>query len=467
MSADTLPRHAAATYVEGIHTSDAMRLNNESDQDAGLVVDPGPGTRAVDAGDIGKIAVRVDTGSAWRLKSVTPSVVWTSVDGAWNKRAFAAALSFDVPGVSRTPEHTVTGALAFSRVTTGAIPGAALYCRVRANGVNVPTFGTGLVEHRSSDAYDNTDGALNVLHALYDGTTYWYAWSGEAVAVPVDTTAPTITARTITGAGTTLVLTASEALDPLFAPSSAFALAMSGGAVTVTGATISGLTISCPLSRTIAEGETGTCSYTQPGSGGVRDGVGNLLATFSGAAVVNNASGLYVRLTAVGAGYTETGNSASGYTYTRTTSGSFNTAGGASKSLPALADGYIECEATNIGGADAYPVLMASETSANVAFGASKVGVYTFGTSYRVVENGVADITPLVGSVNVSPTAANGHRWRLVRSGSAWSAWVSTDSGSSWAKIHDFATTTSAQVWPGISTNNTAAIGLITGSGLV
>jgi uncharacterized repeat protein (TIGR02059 family) len=281
--------------------------------------------------------------------------------------------------------------------------------------------------------------------------------------VPVDSTPPLITARTIPGAGTTLVLTANEALDPAFAPASAFALTMSGGAVSITGAAISGVTITLTLSRAIVEGETGTCAYTQPGSGGVRDGVGNLLATFSGAAVVNNASGLYVRLTLLGAGYTESGDSSTGYTYTRAGTG-FTRCGGASKSLPASANGHIEATATDIGGADAYPVLMVSETSAIVPFESSKVAIYTFGTSYRVVENGTADITP---NVNTTLVGADGDRWRLVRSGSSWSAQVSQNGGTSYTTIHTFSTTTSAQVWPGISTNNVAAIGAITGSGLV
>lgn len=99
-----------------------------------------------------------------------------------------------------------------------------------------------------------------------------------------DSVAPTVTARTIDAAGTSLTLTFSEAVTG----STGFSLTASGGAVTPSYASGSGTSsYTFTLSRTIAQGETVTLSYTP---GNVADGAGNALASITNAAVTNSST---------------------------------------------------------------------------------------------------------------------------------------------------------------------------------
>lgn len=105
-----------------------------------------------------------------------------------------------------------------------------------------------------------------------------------------DTTAPTVSSRTIPTGGTTLVVVHSEIVTHGAGGNGGHTLAATGGAVTAAYASGAGTnTLTYNLSRTIASGETVTHSYTQPGNG-VEDAAGNDLATFSAQAVTNNST---------------------------------------------------------------------------------------------------------------------------------------------------------------------------------
>jgi Collagen triple helix repeat (20 copies)/Putative flagellar system-associated repeat len=374
----------------------------------------------------------------------------------WQTSPFTTAIPLN--GLTVLEQHTITGPTAFT-VGTTALMGRC-YLRLISNGVNEPTFSPTFHAHRYNAGFSNVAGHLNLLSVGYDGTDVFYSWSQPTLQP--DLLAPSIVEVTVSG--NSIIIALSEALDGGFAPAAQFGLTFSGGAVTVSTLSVSGANLVGTLSRSIALGETGTLAYTAPGAGGVRDLTGNLLATISGISVINLS---YIQLTNINAGsITQTGNITTGFTYSwNSGTNSVAYAGGANKSLPASTTGYVEWEWINIGGADSYPVLMLNETNGANGFVSSKVALYLFGTQFRCVENGTPDVTP---NVNSGLTGINGARGRLVRgSGGSWTAQVSLNSGSSWTTIHNFATTSNAQVWPGVNFNNASSIGKITGNGLI
>jgi hypothetical protein len=105
-----------------------------------------------------------------------------------------------------------------------------------------------------------------------------------------DTVVPTVAARTIPSAGTTLIVAFSERCQHGAGGTAGHALTASGGAVTATYASGSGSSVfTYTLNRTVGTGETVTHDYTQPGSG-IEDLFGNDLATFATQAVTNNST---------------------------------------------------------------------------------------------------------------------------------------------------------------------------------
>lgn len=122
---------------------------------------------------------------------------------------------------------------------------------------------------------------------------WWLADScGDVTETPADSTAPTVSSRTINSAGTQLSIVFNEAVDFGAGGNGGFALTMTGGAVAASYASGAGTnTLVYTLSRTIASGETGTLAYTQP-TDGVQDDteLGNDLATFAGQAITNNST---------------------------------------------------------------------------------------------------------------------------------------------------------------------------------
>lgn len=139
-----------------------------------------------------------------------------------------------------------------------------------------------------------------------------------------DTTAPTVSSRTIPAAGTTIVIVHSEVVSIGAGGNGGLTLSASGGAVTATYSSGAGTaTLTWTLSRTVNSGETVTASYTQPGDG-IEDASGNDLASFSGQSVTNNSTaggGSYLveedcEGTGTPSGWTDTGSPNWDYTTT-------------------------------------------------------------------------------------------------------------------------------------------------------
>jgi hypothetical protein len=81
------------------------------------------------------------------------------------------------------PEQRVSGPLAFTVDSAGAIKGGAAYVRLIANGTNVPTF-SGMSEHGSSMGYDGRAGIANLITFWWDGSEYFYSIAQSVNATP-------------------------------------------------------------------------------------------------------------------------------------------------------------------------------------------------------------------------------------------------------------------------------------------
>ncbi|WP_434082435.1 SwmB domain-containing protein [Comamonas antarctica] len=128
-----------------------------------------------------------------------------------------------------------------------------------------------------------TDVSLNL------GTGYAL---NAATGLTADITPPTLV-NAVTGAGgTTLVLTYSEAIDPLRLPAAgSFVVNANGAAVAVTGIAVSGASVVLTLAAPLANGATVTVGYTDPTAGNdanaIQDLAGNDAATRTGVAVLD------------------------------------------------------------------------------------------------------------------------------------------------------------------------------------
>jgi hypothetical protein len=115
-----------------------------------------------------------------------------------------------------------------------------------------------------------------------------FALTNNSTVTP-DVTPPTYVTSVIPPAGNTLLVFMSEAVYVGAGGPLGFTLAMSGGAVTITGIMASSNQITLSLSRLILAGETGTFSYAQPGNG-IEDFAGNDFASLSAEPITNNNS---------------------------------------------------------------------------------------------------------------------------------------------------------------------------------
>jgi hypothetical protein len=111
-------------------------------------------------------------------------------------------------------------------------------------------FGT---QDSNQDMYGTVRGA--------DGT-----WDRGAFEFTTASPGPVVQSATINAAGTQLavVFNVNVSIGP---NTGGMTLAMSGGAVTASSPTAAGTTVTWSLSRLIGTGETGTCTYVQPGNG--------------------------------------------------------------------------------------------------------------------------------------------------------------------------------------------------------
>lgn len=211
--------------------------------------------------------------------------VYNAVPGDFLRRipvdTFPTAFSTTVPltqlGTVRMPRQTVSSNLTFTPAAN-AVRGAFAEYPMISDGVSTITM-PNFTEHESSSGLPTTANVPFTLNFWNDGYTYWWAASKAAVQLAQDVTPPTMTSAAVSNATpSTVTLTASETLDSGFQPA-ASAFTITGHTVlAVTG--MSGATVTLSVSPAFVNGESATVSYTQPASNGLRDLVGNLMATF-------------------------------------------------------------------------------------------------------------------------------------------------------------------------------------------
>lgn len=206
----------------------------------------------------------------------------TSVD---SYPSFSQSVPLTQPGTAWMPQYAVTGALAFTPAA-GAVKGAFASIPFIHDGASAITF-PGFTQHGSSIDFVSGKDMPWTAVCWYDGVRYWYQLSQAANPIAIDTTAPTISSASVAnGTPTIVTLTASEALDPNYTPA---ATAFTVGGHSVSGVAVAGSAVNLTVSAAFANGEAArTVNYTQPGSNGLRDQAGNLLASFSSALAITN-----------------------------------------------------------------------------------------------------------------------------------------------------------------------------------
>lgn len=195
---------------------------------------------------------------------------------------FTTAIPFDQP-VTYLGEHTVTGALTFTKVTTGAEVTFATIVRLVADGTHLPDFSA--FKKFGAGDYVNTNGTVNQCWFMFDGTEYCVAFTQPStIAGAVDVTPPTVVSMAVYD-GTNIDVVFSETVVPTTA-----GWTPKIGGVSKTAASWSGsgttwrLTIS---GGTIASGNTVTMSYDST-TGNTLDTASNELASFTNSAVTNS-----------------------------------------------------------------------------------------------------------------------------------------------------------------------------------
>lgn len=108
-----------------------------------------------------------------------------------------------------------------------------------------------------------------------------------AIAGFLDVTAPTVASRSVAASNLKrIVIVASEGLDEKFVPAPA-AFAITGQTLTISKVTVDGPFVYLDVTTAVVAGALNV-AYTQPGStSNLRDVSGNLLASFTAAAVTN------------------------------------------------------------------------------------------------------------------------------------------------------------------------------------
>jgi hypothetical protein len=197
--------------------------------------------------------------------------------------AATTVIPFDNP-VTYIPPKTITGATTFTKNTAAAQAGYAAIVRVTANGSNTPDLSA--FKLIGTGTWDNTNGVVNQLWFVYDGTDYCVAITHPATigGGGGDTTAPTVIGMVATDA-THIVVTFSESVT---APSvSGWSFKKNGSSLSASSVSLIAAGVWSFVVATMASGDTLLASYNS-GVGAVQDSSGNPLASFTDSSVTNS-----------------------------------------------------------------------------------------------------------------------------------------------------------------------------------
>jgi hypothetical protein len=204
-------------------------------------------------------------------------------------------IPFDNP-VTAIPQKTITGATTFTKSTTGAQAGYCAMIRVVANGSNVPDLSA--FKSIGTGTWDNTNGVVNQLWFVYDGTEYCVAITHPGTIVGGggggDTTPPSTTSVTVENAEPNKVLIAyGETLDSGSVPAtSAYTVKVNGTTRTVSAVAITGANVKVTFGgAAVVSTDTITLDYVVPGTSPIQDAAGNDAAALTAVTVGNNVAG--------------------------------------------------------------------------------------------------------------------------------------------------------------------------------
>jgi hypothetical protein len=329
----------------------------------------------------------------------------------------STVIEFDNP-VSVLPDLTITGAVTFTKSTSGQQPTWSTKITIIADGTHMPDFSA--FDSIGTGAYDNTSGVKNIC--LF---TYWGYGLYTVTFTPVtvvggggggDTTPPSTTSVSVEDAEPNKVLIAyGETLDSGSVPAtSAYTVTVNGSSRTISAVNITGSNVKVTFGgAAVSIGDTITLNYVVPGSNPIQDVAGNDAAALTGVSVSNNVGATLtdIPFTSVTA-LTESPS----HVWNSTVTG-YNNYGLATLYLPAAADGYIE---TQYVASDAESAVFGfSTTNAQVGHAAMLAGMSTYVGEIYKDDGGVIS--------NTTVTIAAGNWTRLLITGSVIKLQKSTD----------------------------------------
>lgn len=139
----------------------------------------------------------------------------------------------------------------------------------------------------------STSGLLDGTYNLYAADLAGNLSSGVLATVRLDSTAPTITSFSVDSSGQSVLLVTNETVTLTTFAAGAYSLSDQGSAISVTSASLSGLTITLSLSRAIPAGATVSFAYAPSSvllANRWLDLAGNQLEAVSSRTITNNSS---------------------------------------------------------------------------------------------------------------------------------------------------------------------------------
>jgi hypothetical protein len=342
--------------------------------------------------------------------------------------------------VTRIAPFTISGPTNFTVDLTNAQDGYVAFVRVTANGVNTPTFAS-TIKGIGTGTWDNTNGVVNQLWFVYDGTevnvafTHPVPLSGGGGGGGGDTTPPSTTSVTVENAEPNKVLIAyGETLDSGSVPAtSAYTVKVNGTTRTVSAVAITGANVKVTFGgAAVVSTDTITLDYVVPGTSPIQDAAGNDAAALTAVTVGNNvapAATLDNLTLSTNDGYTNTSQ-----VFTVTAGGSsWGNRGLDTKTLPLANDGWVEMEYNGTGNC----FLGFMDAHALTGYSSMKVAIWFYADGTLKIQNNGGDTgTYAQGVLDPTPgTVSVGDKVRIKFTGTDATADKSTDGGTTWTAL--------------------------------
>lgn len=350
--------------------------------------------------------------------------------------AATTAIPFDNP-VSALPVKTITGATTFTKVTTSAQAGYGAIVRVVANGSNVPDLSA--FKSIGAGTFNNTNGVVNQLWFVYDGTDYCVAITQPSAigggGGGGDTTPPSLVSGV--AVDTTHVNIVINESCTLTEGGWAIYDATAVTTTDVTSVSGSGTAWTLITTTPLVAGHTLSIIYTAT-AGASTDMSGNEFSDISGFGISNS-----IGFDALIFGsLTNLANSGGGLWTGTSSSPSYNNYGLATKKLASGSDGFIMWDISGSINESAMLAFRTDNAASRYDANDYKAAVWVYaGDIYRI--DGGGSVT----NTGATLTPAAGACLRIIRTGSVIKAQKSTDSGGSWTDVYTFTFSSTADLF--------------------